>query len=342
MRIFQGRIIDVIEQCGLNLNKISKASGISNAYLAKLVQGKINRPGKDKVASIMLALNHTISNINHVLAQYDYRPLHEDDIPDILKNNRQRTFEGGNLTQYDHIYFDLLLVALERIGGTKIQVKNRPSGIFLPHKLYLMKEYPYEKDTDAAQFRYRLTESLLKERMQNFLEGLRSGNRLETYICKACFTDYLERHISQKAVNEDPDRAEQVVRYIANALSLALKRPDLHRMLIMERCPYFHFMMQDADSDAPKVSYPGRKMHTYNNQYDKRMLEGFTTDLPPVVQHFRQEIDMCRGAVDQKLAADYPNRLVEYVCAQFDEYQMGERLQRTLDYLMQTDEISFY
>ncbi len=342
MRIFPGKIIDVIEQCGLNLNNISKASGISNAYLAKLVQGKINRPGKDKVASIMLSLNHTISDINHVLALYDYRPLQQADIPDILRNNRKRTFEGGNLTQYDHIYFDLLLVALERIGGAKIQVKNRPSGIFLPHKLYLMKEYPYEKDTDAAQFRYRLTESLLKERMQNFLEGLRNGDRLETYICKACFTEYLERHIGQQAMTEDPERTELVVRYIANALSLALKRPELHRMFIMERCPYFHFMMQDADSKAPKVSYPGRKMHVYNNQYDKRMLEGFTTDLPPVVQHFKHEIDMCRGAVDQQLADDYPNRLMAYIYAQFDEFQMGGRLQERVDHLMQTDEISFY
>jgi len=236
----------------------------------------------------------------------------------------------------------LQLVALERIGGTRVQVKNRPSGIFLPHKLYLLKEYPYEKDTDAAQFRYRLTASLLKERMQNFLEGLRKGYRLETYICKACFTDYLDRHIDQQAMNEDPDRTELVVHYIANALSLALKRPELHRMYIMERCPYFHFMMQDADSEEPKVSYPGRKMHVYNNQYDKRMLEGFTTDLPPVVQHFRHEIDMCRGAVDQQLVDDYPNRLVEYVCTQFDDYQMGDRLRKSLDHLAQTDAFSFY
>ncbi len=110
----------------------------------------------------------------------------------------------------------------------------------------------------------------------------------------------------------------------------------------MERCPYFHFMMQDASSDAPKVSYPGRKIHVYNNQYDKRMPEGFTTDLPPVVQHFKQEIDMCRGAIDQRLTADYPNRLEEYVCAKLDEFQIGGRLEKNIAHLMQRDESSFY
>ena len=81
MRKFEPQLTDYIEQSGFNLNSISKASGLSNVYLGKLVQGGINRPGKDKVASIMLALNATISEINHMLAAYDYQPLHKDDIP---------------------------------------------------------------------------------------------------------------------------------------------------------------------------------------------------------------------------------------------------------------------
>jgi transcriptional regulator with XRE-family HTH domain len=342
MRLFSGKIIEIIEQSGFNLNHISKASGVSNPYLAKLVQGNINRPGKDKIASIMLALNHTISEINAVLSGYDYQPLHDDDIPAIVENNRRRKIEGGNLPQYDHIYFDLLLVALERIGGARILVKNRPSGIFMPRQLYLLKEYPYESDDRAAQFRYRLTDALLKERMALFLKNCAAGHRLETYICRSCLDDYLDRHISIEARRQAPQRAELVVQYAANALSLALKRPELHPIRIMERCSYFHFLMQDADSAHPKVSYPGRKLHVFNNQYDMRMLEGFTTDLPHIVAQFRHEIEMCRGAVDASLVESYPDRLRDYFLRSFDARGMGKQLESALAIRMETTQLAFF
>ena len=64
MRIFDNSIRTIIEESGLKLNTISKTSGISHTYLTKLINGSINRPGKDKMASIMLALNYCIDEIN--------------------------------------------------------------------------------------------------------------------------------------------------------------------------------------------------------------------------------------------------------------------------------------
>jgi len=342
MRKFAPQLIDFIERSGFNLNSISKASGLSNVYLGKLVQGGINRPGKDKVTSIMLALNATISEINAMLAAYDYQPLHEDDIPAILANNRRRTIEGGNLPQYDHIYFDLLLVALERIGGSKIIVKNRPSGLFMPPELYLMKEYPYEVDNQSARFRYQLTAALLNERRKFFIANCDAGNQIDTYICKSCLDDYLARHLRSAARQKEPRRTELVVHYFANALSLALKRPDIHHMYMMERCPYFHFLMQDTDGAHPKVSYPGRKMHVFNNQYDKRMLEGFTTDLPAIVGLFKKEIEMCKGAVDETISGDYPQSLYDYLIERFSDFDMAAELENSLAALMQAPHLLFY
>ena len=342
MRQFRTLLTDFIEEKGVNLNSISKASGLSNVYLGKLAQGGINRPGKDKIASIMLALNATISEINQMLAAYDYQPLHEEDIPSILDNNRRRTVEGGNLPQYDHIYFDLLLVALERLGGSRVIVKNRPSGIFMPAEFYLMKEYPYEADSQAARFRYLLTEALLAERRQLFMESCEQGNRIDTYICKTCLDDYLNRHLSSAARRQEPRRTELVLRYFANALSLAITRPDIHRLYIMERCPYFHFLMQDADSDHPKVSFPGRKPHVFDNQFDKRMLEGFTTDLPAIVGLFKNEIEMCKGAVTTALCEDYPQPLSDYIYARFDAFDQAEKLKDRVATRLQTSELTFY
>jgi len=311
-------------------------------YLGKLVQGGINRPGKDKVASIMLALNATISEINEMLAAYDYQPLHKDDIPGILQNNRRRSIEGGNLPQYDHIYFDLLLVALERIGGSKVIVKNRPSGLFMPPEFYLMKEYPYEADNQAARFRYELTAALLDERRKFFIASCKAGNRIDTYICKSCLDDYLNRHLVPSARRKAPRRTELVVAYFANALSLALKMPNINRIYILERCPYFHFLMQDADGKHPKVSYPGRKLHVFNNQYYKRMLEGFTTDLPAIVGLFRNEIEMCKDAVDETISGDYPQSLYDYLLDRFTRFGMAADLKNSLAELMRDPHLKFY
>lgn len=342
MRQFPQTITRIIEQSGLNLNNISQGSGLSNAYLAKLVRGRINRPGKDKIASIMLALNYTISEIDAVLADYDYQPLHAADIPEILHNNRHRKIVGANLPQYDHIYFDLLLVVLERIGGKKVIVKNRPSGVFMPHDFYLAKEYHYEANDSAARFRYQFTSEIVKERRQIFISNCQAGHGSETYICKECLDDYLQRHLNQVAQKENPERTLQVIRYFANALSLSLKQPEKHRIYLMERCPYFHFLMVDADGEHPKVSYPGRKLHVYDNEYDKRMLEGFTADLPHIVAHFRHEVEMCNGAVDAGMVEDFPRSLEKCIYERFERYGLLVALHTELATLMKSEELLFH
>ncbi len=342
MRKFPQTLNNIIAESGLKLHNISQASGISNTYLAKLVQGKINRPGKDKIASTLLALNYTITSINQVLAGYDYLSLQQEDIPDILRNNRARKIVGGNLPQYDNIYFDLFLVALERSGGVKILAKNRPSGVFMPHELYMMKEFPYEENSKATMFRYHLIEELLKERTQLFIENCHAGYRLDTYICTDCLDEFLIKHIGLSAQKEDPRKALLTARYFANGLSLALKQPKIHRLMMMERCPYFHFHLQDAEGEQPKLSYPGRKLHNFNNQYDRRNLEGITTDLPHMLSHFRQEVEMCKGATIPEMMENYPESIQSYFLKAFERHGMGDTLKKELALLMEDKTLWFF
>lgn len=342
MRLYPQILQKIIEESGLNHNQISQASGISNPYLAKLARGQINRPGKDKIASIMLSLNFMISDINRVLSEYNYPSLCLGDIPPILNNNKARKIIGGSLPHYDHIYNDLLLVVLERLGGKKILVKDRPSGVFMPHELYLMKEYPFEANNKAATFRYHLTEATLKERSAVFLENCATGSCSETYICKLCFENYIETNLGKAAKNHPPRKKELVLHYLANALSLSLKHPQQHQILIMERCPYFHFLMQDAEGSKPKVSYPGKKIHSYNNESDKRILEGFTTDLPQVISHFRHEIEMCKTAVPASLLNNYPQSLKEYFFSIMKRHNLTDQFQVILNRVMQSPSGSFY
>ena len=203
MRKFAETLSTIIESSGLNLNQISKVSGISNAYLTKLIKGHINKPGKDKIASILLALNHSLTDINTILADYDYMPLNRHDIPEILNNNRRRKFEGRILPQFDNIYFELLMAALENIGGTKILVKHRPSGIFLPSDLYMMKEFPAESDREADRFFRTFTREVVAERKSLFLENCERGYRYETYMCRECLAEggeFLSKPYPMKAL----------------------------------------------------------------------------------------------------------------------------------------------
>ena len=233
-------------------------------------------------------------------------------------------------------------MVLERIGGNKIIVKNRPSGVFMPHELYLMKEYPYESNDAAAVFRYNLTQQILRERQQIFQHNLQKGFSSKTYLCKDCLSEYLHRNIGKKTQKKDARRSHLTVQYIANALSLSLKRPEQHKIYIIERCPYYHFMIQDADGDTPKVSYPGRKLHSYDNEFDKRMLEGFTTDLPHIVSHFRHELDMCSRAVNLEQKENFPEKFKGELYSAFEKHGLNEQFKNRLNTLMAKPELTFY
>ncbi len=335
MRRFPSAIQQLIEESGLNLNRISLSSGISNAYLAKLQRGDINRPGKDKLASVMLALNYTVSEINELLGQYDYQSLHRDDIPAILANNRARTIGGGSLPQFDHVYFDLLLVVLEQEGGDSLLVKDRPSDVCMPHQLYLTREYPYESSDGSTEFRQQLTREILKERRQIFLKKCKEGAKVTTYICKTCFDEF----IASLFTADTEEKQLLGVQYLANALSLIIKQPENHKIHFMERCPYFHFIIYGAERETPKVSYMGRKLHSYSRECDKRMFEGFTSDLPHTVKQFVAELKRCHEALDSELTENYPDNAVAHFHNLCHRYNVGDLLQRELDQLLHSSEI---
>jgi transcriptional regulator with XRE-family HTH domain len=309
MRIFENIIRGIVERSGLKLNTISKTSGISHTYLTKLVNDKINRPGKDKLASILLALNHSIDEINMVLAGYDYQALGEPDIPEILENNRKRKIQGNTLSLYDDIHVKLLLSPMERMGGTKVLVKKAPSVLFMPDEFYLGHESGAEgKETPDRRFYRAFTRALFWERKEIFQKSVDAGARFETYICRHCLEDYVK-----KAMRVDGGgQTELILRFFANAASAIRSSPEQHRTWIMERCPWFDFMIQGNDRDDPKVFFFGKKSHDYGATNEQINLQGFTSDSPSMIELFRKETRLCRNAVDPQLEKNYPDSLIRY------------------------------
>jgi transcriptional regulator with XRE-family HTH domain len=342
MRNFPDTLIQIIEQSDLNINRISQVSGISNTYLIKLLKGRINRPGKDKIASVLLALNYRISQINPILAEYDYMPLNAHDIPDILKNNRKRKFEGRIVPQFDYIYFELAMAALEAMGGSKIMVKNRPSGIFIPMDLYMMKEFPTEANDEAARFFMRFTHDIVMERKALFMENCARGFRYETYICKDCLGETLEKNIGPDAVNTSPVKRDLYIRYFANAVSASLKFPDQQFHQVINRCARFEFIIQDAHGKNPKVSFTSDRKHSYSRDWDQLNMEGFLSNAPEITDLFFNEIEKCRNAVDETDSLHTPEGFHAHIRALFDTHGQGRQFDRALAELMEYQGLKFY
>jgi transcriptional regulator with XRE-family HTH domain len=342
MRKFSETLSSIIESSGLNLNQISKVSGISNAYLTKLVKGNINKPGKDKIASILLALNHSITEINAILAEYDYMPLNRHDIPEILDNNRRRKFEGRILPQFDNIYFELLMAALENIGGTKILVKHRPSGIFLPSELYMMKAFPTESDSDADKFFRSFTRDVVAERKALFLENCNKGNRFETYMCRACLDESLERNIGPEAQKADSHKVDLYAKFYANAVAASLKAPDQHLHRIVNRCTYFQFQIQDAAGKSPKVSYTAMRRHDFIESCEQLTLESFLSDDAAIVALFNNEVAQCVAVRDQTDGGHPSNDFHSTIQNKFAAFGLDSQFDAALAVLMESPGFHFH
>ncbi|WDP92157.1 MAG: hypothetical protein HUN04_21525 [Desulfobacter sp.] len=342
MRKFPDTLVQIIESSEMNVNQISKISGISNTYLNKLIRKQINHPGKDKIASVLLAMNYKIFDINKILAEYDYMPLNEHDIPGILKNNLRRKFEGRIFPHYDYIYFELLMAALENIGGTKIIVKNRPSGIFIPMELYLKKEFAQEHDDEAARFFKAFTHDVVAERKRLFLENCAKGYRYESYMCKGCLEDSLDRNIGARAQAEDMGRVGLYARYFANAVSATLKFPDHHLHRVVRRCTHFQYQIQNADSSQPKVSFTSGRRHYYHKEWEELNLEGFLSNAPSITDLFFKEVEKCRAGMDESQAVSTPEGFAGYIRSQFELHGVGELFDRALSPLMDVPDLVFH
>lgn len=342
MRKYPETLNKIIKESGLNLNRISKLSGVSNTYLTKLSKNMINHPGKDKIASILLALNKRISRVNEILAEYDYQPLSKHDIPSILNNNRKRKIGGPLMPHYDRLYFELMLVVFEQIGGTKIVVKNRPSGIYQPYSLYMKKEFQLELTGEEERFLYEITGHVVRDRLRLFEENCAKGDRISTYMCKECLNETLDKILPRCIADEDHEGLQLFAQYLANAASCAFKFPDQHKLLITNRCSIFEFFIQDADGKKPVVNFTGTASHTYNNPYDQHNLEGFSTSAPAMLKLFKTEVEMCRKALGPDESADDPEIFVKHVMDKFHRWKVAHVFEEALDELMSTPDFKLF
>ncbi len=342
MRRFPNTLIKIIDKSGLNINQISKMSGISNTYLNKLKKEQINHPGKDKIASILLALNYSITDINNILASYDYMPLNDHDIPEILEHNKRRKFEGRIVPNFNYIHFELVFAALENIGGTKVLVKRRPSDIYFPMELYMMKEFPTESNSEADGFYKKFTHAVVAERKKLFLKNCQKGFGFETYMCRKCLEQSFFRNFGPDIQKSNPRKIELGMQYFANAVSAALKAPQQHKNRVVKKCGYFQFQLQDAYGITPKVSFSAERRHQFDEEVDELTLESFLSDAPGVIDIFLNEIKSSKNAIETSDGLDTPDGFHIYVRSLFSQYGIEHGFDAALSALMDYSELKLY
>jgi hypothetical protein len=128
------------------------------------------------------------------------------------------------------------------------------------------------------------------------------------------------------------NQPELVLHFFANAAAAIRANPDQHRTWIMERCPWFDYMIQGDDLDDPKVFFFGKKSHSYDTTQEQVNLQGFSSDSPSMVDLFRKETQLCRGAVDPQQKMNYPGNLIRYFTQLFKPYGHAEAFTAYMDH----------
>ena len=127
------------------------------------------------------------------------------------------------------------------------------------------------------------------------------------------------------------DRHDLVLQFFANAAAAVRAYPQQHRTWIMERCPWFDYMIQGDDRPLPKVFFFGKKSHAYGDTGGQKSLQGFSSDSISMIDLFRKETQLCRKAVGPDLKKGYPESLIDYWTQLFAPYGKGKAFRVLID-----------
>ncbi|MBU4129876.1 MAG: hypothetical protein KKF12_03560, partial [Proteobacteria bacterium] len=178
------------------------------------------------------------------------------------------------------------------------------------------------------------THDVVIERKSLFTENCRKGFRYETYICKECLEESLDKNIGTKAQAASMHKVELFARYFANAVSASLKFPDQHIHKVVKRCTYFQFQIQDAEGKNPKVSFTSDKRHYYGKEWESLNIEGFLSNAPGITDLFFSEVDKYRVATEGTREFNTPEGFCAYIRGVFDYHGVKNLFDVALAQLM--------
>jgi transcriptional regulator with XRE-family HTH domain len=279
-----------LREAGISQNDLSLISGLSHTYLTSLRSGKIQRPGRDKIIPVSIALNLSFEETNHLLAEHGMLPLQEADIKLFVAVSKKRMIRGHQ-PLFDNINFDLLLISLESLDGELVVVSNKPTAVLRdPAQITFMDKRDGITDPTYLRFREELARErrgILDERLEKF--------KMSYLLCHHCLEEYLSE------AKKDEEEYAYVQRHVETLVEY-LRHPNF-RLSLTTQCPALLFEIKTLPGSAEsekhyKVFYIGhinRKHGTpeadgsHCRPYER--LYGFATDSLKIATHFKNEYD---------------------------------------------------
>jgi transcriptional regulator with XRE-family HTH domain len=330
-----------MEKSGLNRNQISKISGISNTFLAKIEQiekglGRINIKRKTLI-NIAISLNLSLEEINSLLIEYGHTEVSTSDTPYFLAASENQTVTGI-LPIFSSLALEWFLIGMEKKlssseGSSLIYTLDQPSHVL---KSPEYASFVNELDPDCKKVspvHKDLIESACIHRRKLITEALARGNKINTYLCSNCFEIYMRRWEKHKGTDME-DKYKMFLREHIQALMKYIETyPEGYKLKLLKKCPQIKYEMlympvrnkqEKVENKISKVFFLGRDSECNK---DRRIigwgddfgfsqgfgnLIGFATDLQNLLDFFhKQHSGLNDNFVDHRF--EDPEKMVEHI-----------------------------
>jgi len=286
-------------------NQIAAISGLSNPYIKGLELGNISNVGREKLISLGIALDLSLSEIDKMLTIFDRTHLSRDDILTFIETSKRCRISAALHPVHDSYTFDLMLLSAEQKPGSHVIVSSRPASCLreVGHRRYAEK-----KLVEAHPIYGFLVAAINKERKSRLMINL-NDHRVANYVCEHCLRDYIR-------LCDDPIERHWRIEHIKNTINI-INSFENFDFFLTEECPSFIFVLRtpdDIENESEKLIITVLPPHRMSVRASG-LLAGFATDSQAVILNFKKELkflekSIIRRYLDRSKLLDFLHNLI--------------------------------
>ena len=271
-------------------NQIAAVSGLSNPYIKGLELGHIANVGREKLISLGIALDLSLSQIDDLLNVFDRTPLSRDDIATFIETSKRCHISAALHPVHDSYTFDLMLLSAEQKPGPHVIVSPRPASCLREegHRRYaekaLVTAHPIYGDLVAA---------INEERRDRLISNL-NEHQVANYVCAHCLRDYIRRC-------DDATERYWRIAHIKNTID-TIHKFEKFSLFLTEECPSFIFVLRtpaDMEHASEKLIITVLPPHRMSVRVSG-LLAGFATDSQAVILNFKNELKFLEKSIIER------------------------------------------
>ena len=286
-------ISDRLEKIGMSTNQLSNVTGIANSYLLSLQKNTIEKPGRDHLIRIGLALFMDMNELNGLLKHYKESEISRDDVTHFSNTIRKgKPRSGFNVLHQTGVNFETLIMSIEQMPGDVKIVTGSPYAICKDSKSYIPIYCATQGKEDTNTVNY-IKEFLFEKRKTIFDECVKK-NRIIHLICRKCLEEYIEHSLKNRTKNSIFHEFNTMFNYI---------HVTNYKVGLLRQCHTFDFQIKIPNSkkDKPIVIFRGKRTeHFVTQKREQHSLNGFYTDLSEIYQSFLNEFEQLESKLTEE------------------------------------------